>query len=119
MLFGGVVDGMEGAGHDQPQPVVDLLLGPGEGLQRLHPLEVGDGDAAGVGENVGKNQDAAVEQDRVGLGQGRSVRRLGDQAGPDPRRIGGVDLRLQRRRDQDVAIELEQRSSFETGSASR
>ena len=47
--------------------VVHLLLGPEELLEALHPLEVGDRHAAGVGEDVGHDEDAALVEDRVGL----------------------------------------------------
>ena len=45
---------------------VDLLLLPEVLLEALHPLEVGDDDAARVREHVGEDEDAAVLEDLVG-----------------------------------------------------
>src|SRR5262245_18216041 len=49
----------ERAPHDVDQPAVHLVLGPEELLRVLHPLEVRHRDAAGVGEDVGDDEDAA------------------------------------------------------------
>src|SRR5262249_34152116 len=57
----------ERALHEVDQTRVDLLLAPEELLEPLHPLEVGDRHAAGVGEDVGHDEDAALVEDRVGL----------------------------------------------------
>src|SRR5207253_11450497 len=43
----------ERARQDRFELLVHLVLGPEARLQVLHPLEVGDGDAARVGEDVG------------------------------------------------------------------
>ena len=51
----GVADGGDfgvGVIEEALEARVDLVLLPEEGLQVLHPLEVGDDDAAGVGEDV-------------------------------------------------------------------
>ena len=48
----------EGRLHDPFQPLVDVLRLPEEVLLILHPFEVGDGDAAGVAENIGNHEDA-------------------------------------------------------------
>ena len=40
--------------------------GPEVGADVLHPLRVTDGDAAGVGEHVGNDQDATLLEDEVG-----------------------------------------------------
>ena len=61
------------------QTRADLVAVPEEPPEILHPLEVGDGDAAGVREDVRQDRDAALGQDRVRLDRGRPVRALGDQ----------------------------------------
>ena len=45
-------------------------------------------------------------QDVVGLRRGRTVGALDHQPGPDPVRVAGCDLLLERRRDQDVAVDI-------------
>ena len=102
------VHGLEGAIHDALQAVVDAVLGPEEALHVLDPLEVADRHAAGVAQDVGDDEDAAVVQDLVGLRGGRPVGGLGDDLGLDLRRVGAGDLVLERGGDEDVAVELEQ-----------
>ena len=76
------------------------------------PLEVGDRHAAGVEVEVGDHGDAALAQDRVGLRRGRTVGGLGDDAGTHARGVVDRDLVLQRGRDQDVALLLEDLARF-------
>src|ERR1051325_9647034 len=47
---------------------VDLLLFPEEGLQVLHPLEVGDDHTSGVGDDVRHQKDPSVVEDGIGVG---------------------------------------------------
>ena len=54
---GDVVDVAEGAGHDLPETGDHLVLGPEVLLHVLHPLEIGNSHAAGVGQDVGDDQD--------------------------------------------------------------
>src|ERR1700680_2670397 len=42
--------------HDLVQAAIDELLVPEEALAVLHPFKVGNGDAAGVGENIGDHE---------------------------------------------------------------
>src|SRR5215472_8063481 len=81
----------EGPLHDRLQLLVDLVLGPEERLQVLHPLEVADRDPACVGQDVRHQEHAVLAQDRVGLGRGRPVGALDDQAGPDVARVARRD----------------------------
>ena len=61
------------AGHS----IAEIFQGDAlEVLQVLHPLEERDGDAAGVGVDVGQHVDAAVTEDEVGGGYGGPVRGL-------------------------------------------
>ena len=71
----------ERARDDVVQARVHLLLLPEVLLQALHPLEVGDDDAAGVREHVREDEHAAVLEDLVGRRRDRPVRALAD----DPR----------------------------------
>src|SRR3712207_8571704 len=52
---------------DTPEAGVDLLELPEERLTVLDPLEVGDGDAAGVAEDVRDDGDPLRLEDLVGL----------------------------------------------------
>jgi len=65
---------VEGVDDDGFQFLVDALLVPVEALAILDPLEVGDGDPAGVGEDVGEDADVAVGQDVVGVRRQRPRR---------------------------------------------
>ena len=53
--------------------LVDHRFLPEVALAVLHPLEVGGGDAAGVGQNVGHDEDVLVGEDVVGGGGGGAV----------------------------------------------
>ena len=61
------------------EPAADLVAVPEEPAEVLHPLEVRDGDAAGVREHVRQDGDAALGEDRVALDRRRPVRALGDE----------------------------------------
>src|SRR5262252_779320 len=58
-------DVREGPPHDGLELLVHLVLGPEVTRQILHPLEVGDGDAARVRENVWNQEDTILVKDRV------------------------------------------------------
>src|SRR5438552_6132943 len=61
-------DVVEAFGHDVVEALVDFGLGPEVAHAVLDPLEVAGGDAAGVGEDVGDDEDALVREDLVGDG---------------------------------------------------
>ena len=61
---------------------LNLFERPAEVLEVLDPLEVADDDAAGIGEHVGDDRDAAGVEDLVGLGPGRRVGGLDDRSWP-------------------------------------
>ena len=69
--------------HLRLEPLVHFLLGPEVAVAVLHPLEVRHGDAAGVGQDVGHHEHAALVQDLVRLGRGRAVGAFDDQLGLD------------------------------------
>ena len=58
------------------------LLAPEEAGAVLDPLEVRDGDAAGVGEDVRHDQDALLVQDLVGALRRRAVGAFDDDLRP-------------------------------------
>src|SRR5579864_3032649 len=64
--------------HDALEPLVHGLLVPEVAAPVLHPLEVADGDAAGVGEDVGDYEDALLVEDTIGSGAGGPVGALAD-----------------------------------------
>src|SRR5471030_1990313 len=97
--------GVEGFLHDARQAGVDLVLAPEEAGKILHPFEVADGDAAGVGQYVRHDQHVLVGQDVVRFRRGRAVGAFEDDLGADARRVGGRDLLFQRGRDQDVGLD--------------
>ena len=97
----------EGLDHDLLELGVDDGLAPVVAVEVLDPLEVADGHAAGVAQDVGDHEDAVLEQDRVGLGRRRAVGGLGDHARLDPAGVPARDLVLEGGRDEDVAVDLE------------
>src|SRR5271168_614728 len=66
VVSGGVGDNVvEALGHDVVETLVDLGLGPEVAHAVLHPLEVAGRDAAGVGKDVGDDEDALVGEDLI------------------------------------------------------
>ena len=59
--------------HDLLELGVDDRLAPVVAVEVLDPLEVADGHAAGVAQDVRDEEDAPVVEDRVGLRRGRAV----------------------------------------------
>jgi hypothetical protein len=102
-------DPRERTDQDLVEPRVDLLLGPEEAREVLHPLEVRHGDAAGVRDHVGHHRDAAVAQDQVCLGQGRAVGALQDHPRAQVTRALRGQHAFQRGRDQHVGLDLPER----------
>ena len=94
--------------HLAPQALLDLDDVPEVLLLVLDPLEVGDGDAAGVGQDVGDDEDAALAQDRPRprAWSGRWPPRRSMPA-VDAVGVVGGDLALERGRDEDVAGHLQ------------
>ncbi len=67
------------------------LVIPAELLKVLDPLEIGDGDAAVVGQDVRDDRDAATAKNLLGLGCDRRVCGLDDQLGRDLIRVRSGD----------------------------
>src|SRR5712692_3455769 len=104
----GVEDLVERPRDHMVQLGVDLLFLPEEGLQVLHPFEVGHDHAAGVGDDVGHDEDPSLVQDRVRLRGDRGVGTFGDEAGANPGRVLLGDLVLHRGGHEHGDRQLEQ-----------
>src|ERR1700675_2764130 len=104
----GIPHPCERAGHDLLQAGDDLALLPEVELEPLDPLEVGDDDAARVGEDIGDDDDAAAPENRVGFGCGWAVRALDDDLRADLVGVVLADLGARGRGHQDVAGLLEE-----------
>src|SRR5690606_8108919 len=87
---------------------VDLFDIPEERLQALDPLEVRDGHAARVRQDVRDDLDAPLGQDIVGLRRGRAVGAFHNHAGLDVVRVVFGDLVFKRARGQHVALQRQQ-----------
>ena len=83
----------------------DFVFCPREALEILNPLEVTDGDAAGIAEDVGDEEDvAALLDDGIGLGGGGTVGGFSEDAAFE---FGGIvlgDNALEGRGDKGVAL---------------
>src|SRR5207253_6362580 len=60
--------------HLVRQTAADLVAIPEEPTEILHPLEIGDRDTAGVGEDVRQDRDAALREDAVSVARRRPGR---------------------------------------------
>lgn len=72
----------------------------------LDPFEVGDGDAAGIAEDGGKDFDAALGEDAFAGGGGRGVGALGDDDRVDHLRFFFLDHLLKSGGDEDFDLGL-------------
>jgi hypothetical protein len=72
-------------------------------LQVLHPLEVQDGDAARVREDVREDRDASLEEDAIGGRRRGPVRALDDELRADGARVVLAELALGGRGHEHVA----------------
>ena len=73
-------DVVEAVDHDAVEALVDFFFGPEVAHAVLHPLEVAGGDAAGVGQDVGDDEDAFLGEDGVGFDGGRAVGAFAEDA---------------------------------------
>ena len=104
MLAHGVHHFAEGAHHDLLQARVHFLDVPHEPFLVLHPFEVADGDAAGVGENIRQDDDAAAREDFISVRRGGAVGGFHNDAGLHGLGIVEGDDIFKRSRHQDVAL---------------
>src|SRR6185503_13147375 len=99
--------GGERLAHLRLETLVHFLLAPEVTVAVLHPLEIRRRHAGAVGENVGHDKDATLRQVLGGIGRRRAIGAFDDHLGLDLRSVVDGDLVLERRRDQDVDIRLE------------
>ena len=74
----------------------------------MHPLKVRDGDAAGVGQDVGNDKDPVLLEDYVGRRSRRPIGSLGQNLCLDVAGVLRGDLVLQGSRNQDLAFLLQE-----------
>ena len=99
--------GLVGGVHLLPQPLVYRRPVPVISICVLHLLKVRHGDPAGVTEEIWEYEYAALEQDLVCTGSGRSVRQLCHESGTHLGSIVGADRVLQGSGNQHIDVELE------------
>src|SRR5258705_8164274 len=83
MFAHGVDHFVESADHNALQALIDLFGVPEQAFLILHPLEIADRNAAGIGQDVWQDSDSAARENFVGMRRGRAVGSLGDDAGLD------------------------------------
>ena len=92
--------------HGLGEALAHLRGGPRDGASVLQPLEVAHRDATAVAEDAGEHLDAALQEDAVRV---RRHRRAADLRHGARAHLGGHGAGhhlLERRRDQDVALQL-------------
>jgi len=94
----------EAFGHDVVEALVDFGFGPEVAHAVLDPLEVAGGDAAGVGEDVGDDEDSLVGEDLVGDGGGGAVGAFAEDLAADAFGVLAGDDIFCGRGDEDVAL---------------
>ena len=97
----------EGLDHHSLQAAVHIVFIPEQLLQILHPLEVGNSHASRIRKNVRNDHDPALVQRGVGVGSCRTIGCFRDNARLNVIYICHRDLVLKRRRNQNVALELQ------------
>src|SRR5580658_7374035 len=97
-----------GALHCDLEASVHLFLRPHLGALVLHPLVVADRDAARVGENVGQNVHALLEEDALADLRARTVRALGDELHVEGPGLRLAHLVLEGARREDIRLGREE-----------
>src|SRR5580704_12285108 len=83
---------VEGVFHDVEKALVDFTFAPEEALAVLNPLEITDGDAARVAQNVGHGEDSFGVHNGIGLPRGGAVGAFAENARLDLMRVLLGDL---------------------------
>ena len=96
---------VEGAPQHIFQATDDFRRWPAVRLEVLHPLESADDHTARVAQNVGDRHDAAVVEDRIGLGRHWPVGALSDHTRTKRRRVVAGDLAFEGSQHQQVAVD--------------
>ena len=90
--------------HQRPQPFMDILHWPVETLPVLDPLEVRNGNAPGICQNVGKHHGSVRLEDCIRPWSDRPVGQLKQQSRFHRASVVLVDHVLEGRWDQQVAV---------------
>src|SRR4249919_1154278 len=96
-------DFVEGVFHDVEKALVDFAFAPEEALAVLDPLEVADGDATRVAENVGYGEDSFGIHNGIGLPRGGAVGAFAENARLDLMSVLLGDLIFDSSRNGDFA----------------
>ena len=99
---------LEAVAQDRFQLLVHDRFLPEVSLAVLHPLKVAGGYAAGIGQDVGHDEDALLGKDLVGHGGGGPVGALHHDARLDLVGVAAGDHVLCRRGNQDLAVGQQQ-----------
>ena len=99
---------VEGVDHDVFELLVDYGFFPEVSLAVLHPFKIGRGDAAGVAEDVGDDEDFFVGEDFVCFGGGGAVGAFGEDAALHAVGVLAGDLVFGGGGDKDFAIGQQQ-----------
>ena len=84
------------------------MFSPEKALQVLYPLEVADGHATCIGQDIRHNRNAAIIEDMVCLWRRRTIGSLNDQTGLDAGRIFLRYLILKSGRHQHITWQRQQ-----------
>ena len=94
---------VERSRHQLFEFLIDLLLAPQELLHVLDPFEVGNGDAAGVAEHVGDDENVAVGQDLIRFRRRGTIRPFRQDPATQPAGVLAGDDPFHRGRYRDGA----------------
>jgi hypothetical protein len=79
----GVHHFVEGADHDALEAQIDLFGIPEQAFLILHPLEIADGNAAGVGQDIWQDGNSTACKNFVRVWSSWAISSFGDNAGLD------------------------------------
>ena len=105
MLLREPQDIAKGLLHPPAQVGRDLVRIPEKPLSILHPLQMGDDDATGVGQDVRHDDDPLLLEDAIGLGSYWTICSLDDRPGAYTMSVGRRDLRFHRRWHEHVDVQ--------------
>src|SRR6266516_7485802 len=93
--------------HDDFELLRNLFNDPEEALNILHPLEIADSYATGVGKNIRDDDDALLVQNFICLWSSGAVGGFGDDTGLDAIRVGGCNDTFCSGWNKDIAGDFE------------
>ena len=111
-------DVVEARHHNLFQLLVHLLLVPEIALPVLHPFEIRNSNAAGIGQNIGNHKDLLLGQNRIRDKRGRSVGAFAKNLCLNPVRVADV-ITFSRAAGISTSQSISSASSLSTSSAPR